>query len=255
VPCYVLNRICSFIPDTRLLPHPSDRNWLGCLGVAGFGKSIGSVFIQLSKHGDEIAARGNDYNLVVGRLSALHIVPKMILAHPVTGIGLGNYPLMRNDPMYLDGLPAVTEIEDLPALGIPGITAEMGVPITIWLVSLLLVPISGTEGKVPYSRWSHCSSRLHTLLEFSLTSFTRGLSPPACLEPPLPGASGRSEPPTQQETNDRLPGCTSRLAHRPAIMKPSSGTAATQHEWEDLAELDPLWAILTEKERSSVPGM
>jgi hypothetical protein len=104
------------------------------------GNQLGAYLYSYLNMGDEIAARGNDYNLVVGRLSALHIVPKMILAHPVTGIGLGNYPLMRNDPMYLDGLPAVTEIEDLPALGIPGITAEMGVPITIWLVSLLLVP-------------------------------------------------------------------------------------------------------------------
>ena len=30
---------------------------------------------------------------------------------------------------------------------------------------------------------------------------------------------------------------------------PVSKTAITQREWEDLAELDPLWAILTVRER------
>jgi hypothetical protein len=89
---------------------------------------------------EEIAERGRDYNLVVGRVSALHIVPKMIATHPFTGIGFGNYPLMRNDPNYLDGLPAITEVEDLPGLGLLGVAAEIGVPATVWLIVLFLIP-------------------------------------------------------------------------------------------------------------------
>jgi hypothetical protein len=89
---------------------------------------------------DEIAARGGDYHVIAGRVSALHIVPKMITTHPLTGIGFGNYPLMRNDPDYLDGLPAVTEVEDLPGLGIPSVAAEIGLPATLWLIVLLLSP-------------------------------------------------------------------------------------------------------------------
>lgn len=89
---------------------------------------------------EQLVARGDDLNLVVGRVSALHIVPKMITAHPWTGIGFGNYPLMRNDPQYLDGLPVITEVEDLPALGIPSIAAEIGIPGTIWLTFLLFRP-------------------------------------------------------------------------------------------------------------------
>jgi hypothetical protein len=89
---------------------------------------------------EEIAQRGRDYNLVVGRVSALHIVPKMVATHPLTGIGFGNYPLMRNDPNYLDGLPAITEVEDLPGLGLLGVAAEIGVPATVWLIVLLFIP-------------------------------------------------------------------------------------------------------------------
>jgi hypothetical protein len=89
---------------------------------------------------EEIAERGRDYNLVVGRVSALHIVPKMVATHPLTGIGFGNYPLMRNDPNYLDGLPAITEVEDLPGLGLLGVAAEIGVPATLWFIVLLFIP-------------------------------------------------------------------------------------------------------------------
>jgi hypothetical protein len=89
---------------------------------------------------EQLAARGTDLNLVVGRVSALYIVPKMISAHPVTGIGLGNYPLMRNDPHYLGILPAIPEIEDMAGIGIPGIAAEIGIPATLWLLVLLFIP-------------------------------------------------------------------------------------------------------------------
>ena len=114
------------------------------------GNQLLGYWYSYQNFDEELAARGNDYNLVVGRVSALHIVPKMILAHPITGIGFGNYPLMRNDPDYLDGLPTITEIEDLPALGIPAIAAEMGIPVTIWLMSLLFTPywISRKRGHV-----------------------------------------------------------------------------------------------------------
>jgi hypothetical protein len=83
---------------------------------------------------------GDDPNVVLGRIAALYIVPKMIVAHPVTGIGIGNYPLVRNDPDYLGFLPTITDLEDQPGLGFPGIAAEFGIPATLWLVVLLLRP-------------------------------------------------------------------------------------------------------------------
>jgi hypothetical protein len=89
---------------------------------------------------DNAAVLGRDPNLVLGRIAALYIVPRMIAAHPMTGIGIGNYSLMRNDPQYLGSLPTITDAEDLPGLGIPGIAAEMGIPATIWLLILLFKP-------------------------------------------------------------------------------------------------------------------
>jgi hypothetical protein len=89
---------------------------------------------------DKIALVGRDPNVVLGRIAALYIVPRMISAHPITGIGIGNYPIIRNDPHYLGSLPSMTDAEDLPAIGIPGIAAETGIPAALWLVVLLFAP-------------------------------------------------------------------------------------------------------------------
>jgi hypothetical protein len=108
--------------------------WLGLQRIVlGYIDS----FQNIEEH---IASQGLDPSLVMGRVAALYIVPRMISTHPVMGIGIGNYPLMRNDPHYLGSLPAITDVQDLPALGIPGIAAEMGIPATIWLMVLLFAP-------------------------------------------------------------------------------------------------------------------
>ena len=111
------------------------------------GNQLLGYLISYENIQQEIALRGNDYNLVVGRVSALYIVPRMIANHPLTGIGYGNYPLMRNDPLYLGPLPAITEVEDLPALGVPAIAAEMGIPATVWLMLLLFAPYWLSRGR------------------------------------------------------------------------------------------------------------
>lgn len=107
------------------------------LNLAG---SVSSYIYDYQNIEDVIAIRGIDPNLVMGRIAAAYIVPRMILAHPFTGIGFGNYPLMRNDPHYLGILPVITETEDLPALGIPSTAAEIGIPATAWLMVLLFAP-------------------------------------------------------------------------------------------------------------------
>jgi hypothetical protein len=83
---------------------------------------------------------GEDPSLVLGRVAAAYIVPRMIEAHPLTGIGIGNYPLMRNDPRYRGQLPDIRYVEDLPGLGITGDAAELGIPATLLLVSLFIAP-------------------------------------------------------------------------------------------------------------------
>lgn len=87
-----------------------------------------------------MAVLGNDSNLVLGRIAGAYIVPRMIAAHPITGIGIGNYPLMRNDPRYLGELPSVRYLEDQSGLGLAGYAAELGIPVTLLLIALLVAP-------------------------------------------------------------------------------------------------------------------
>lgn len=81
-----------------------------------------------------------DPNYVMGRVTGALIVPRMIAAHPIGGIGLGNYSLMRNDPEYLQGLPTVEEW-DLTGMGLVGAMAELGIPLALCLFAILLRPL------------------------------------------------------------------------------------------------------------------
>lgn len=67
---------------------------------------LASFYINDIKHiKEEVVKRPTDINLVMGRIAGIFIFPDMIKDHPVVGIGLGNYPLMRNNPDYLDFIP------------------------------------------------------------------------------------------------------------------------------------------------------
>lgn len=74
-----------------------------------------------------------------GRLAGAILVPRMIAAHPATGIGLGNYPILFNDPHYLQGLPYTGNWE-APGLGIVGYVAELGIPLFLYLLVILCSP-------------------------------------------------------------------------------------------------------------------
>lgn len=79
-----------------------------------------------------------DANFVQGRIAGLFIIPRMIAAHPWTGIGLGNYGILRNDPQYRGG--AAWGEPDEPGLGILGLAAETGVPLLLLLMICLTLP-------------------------------------------------------------------------------------------------------------------
>ncbi len=102
------------------------------------GKLLGYAYSYMN-FDEAFFYRGEDINLVMGRLTALMIVPRMVVAHPIAGIGVGNYSLMRNDPDYLQGLPTVDDW-DLTGMGLLGATAEFGIPLTLFLLALLLRP-------------------------------------------------------------------------------------------------------------------
>lgn len=80
-----------------------------------------------------------DGNYVYGRIAARFIVPRMIAAHPLTGIGWGNYGVLRNTPEYR-GASVWSDIADQPGLGVLGYAAEFGIPLLSFLGIILLLP-------------------------------------------------------------------------------------------------------------------
>jgi len=83
---------------------------------------------------------GSAYGGFGGRLAGAILVPRMIAAHPATGIGLGNYPLVFDDPNYLQGLPYTSSWES-PSIGIAGYVAELGFPLFAYLLFILCIPL------------------------------------------------------------------------------------------------------------------
>jgi O-antigen ligase len=79
-----------------------------------------------------------DPNVVQGRIAGLFLVPRMIAAHPFTGVGWGNYGIVRNDPQYR-GAAAWGE-PDEPGLGVLGLAAEIGLPLLGVLFVYLVLP-------------------------------------------------------------------------------------------------------------------
>lgn len=77
--------------------------------IVDYIQAYNNFFIILPYHME-------DYNLIMGRIAAVFIIPKMFAENPLFGIGLGNYAIVRNNPYYLGPLPSVDEW-DAPGLG------------------------------------------------------------------------------------------------------------------------------------------
>ena len=82
----------------------------------------------------------HDYNLVVGRVAGMYIMPRMVADHPISGVGFGNYPLIRNSPQYLQMLPD-EDVWDIPGLGLIEFTAELGIPMFLYLLWIVWTPV------------------------------------------------------------------------------------------------------------------
>jgi len=81
----------------------------------------------------------SERDLLYGRMAGAFMVRRMITVHPFAGIGWGNYPLVRNSPEYRGGYRWVDFIDD-PGLGILGTTADLGIPLTLFLISITFYP-------------------------------------------------------------------------------------------------------------------
>lgn len=80
-----------------------------------------------------------DPNFIYGRIAGAFIVPRMVEAHPLVGIGWGNYGLVRNAPEYR-GASAFAHLSDEPSLGILGMAGELGLPLVLFLGICLILP-------------------------------------------------------------------------------------------------------------------
>jgi hypothetical protein len=85
-----------------------------------------------------------NYNLVVGRVAGLFLVPRMIATHPWTGVGLANYGLVRNAYEYRGASVWVT-VADTPGLGLAGMVAEIGIPTSLYLLYILFLPLAAVR--------------------------------------------------------------------------------------------------------------
>ena len=84
--------------------------------------------------------RPTDYNYVVGRVAGLFLAPTMIKAHPWIGIGLGNYPIVRDDPRYRQGTPVIEPALDSPSLGPVDYIVDLGFPLFFYFTWVELAP-------------------------------------------------------------------------------------------------------------------
>lgn len=142
----ILVAACLCLTGITFAINRRQKALLACtfLAVAGvfLTVSAGHVFgyvYDLMNIDEMMAMRPGDPSLIMGRLTGALIVPRIVTAHPLVGVGLGNYSLVRNDPEYLQGLPPVDEW-DLSGLGLIGVAAELGIPLTLCLLILLLMP-------------------------------------------------------------------------------------------------------------------
>jgi hypothetical protein len=125
-----------------------------------------------------------DPNFVYGRVAGAFIVPRMLEAHPLTGIGWGNYGLLRNAPEYR-GASVFVEDEDDTGLGIFGTAAELGLPLFFLLLLCLIAPfvyLRSTNAPVWISNLAlvqpivHLSgAQLNLTYPWVVTSFALGL--------------------------------------------------------------------------------
>ena len=99
--------------------------------------------------GDSIIISSTNFDMAYGRVAAMFIAPRMAADNPILGVGLGNYSLTRNNPLYLGSFPQI-EGWDLSGLGIFTLLLEGGIAgLSLLLASYFLFskPSRAISGK------------------------------------------------------------------------------------------------------------
>jgi hypothetical protein len=105
-----------------------------------FQTQIAAYYEGAAKYQELSKLRSEDGNFVMGRVSGAVLAPRMIAAHPLLGIGWGNYPLVRDDPQYRRGSAFAISSTDSPSLGPIDYIVELGFPLWIYMNWILLKP-------------------------------------------------------------------------------------------------------------------
>jgi hypothetical protein len=116
-----------------------------CFAVVGALVNIPAQIAVYEQASDlyqkESNLKAEDANFVMGRVSGAILAPRMIAAHPLLGIGWGNYPLVRDDPQYRQGTAFLLGDVDSPSLGPIDYIVELGFPLWIYLTWISIKPI------------------------------------------------------------------------------------------------------------------
>lgn len=107
------------------------------VNIVGQLRGYAESYLNFSRLARE---RPHDTDLIEGRVMGAILVPIMVAHHPISGIGIGNYSLERNNPEYLGTFPKAPGW-DLPGLGLLGDAAEFGIPLLLYLCWLLWRPV------------------------------------------------------------------------------------------------------------------
>jgi hypothetical protein len=127
------------------------RRWaiFGGLTVAtiAFGSLVNirqqiDMYRQASARYQELSnLKSQDGNFVMGRIAGAVLAPRMIAAHPLLGIGWGNYPLVRDNPEYRQGSAFEIGTTDAPSLSVIDYIVELGFPLWLYLIWAELKPV------------------------------------------------------------------------------------------------------------------
>ncbi len=106
--------------------------------------NIGSMYFkELDKIRTSVRERQEDPYLILGRVSGLYIVPKIIEKNPILGIGIGNYPLIRNNKEYRTFFPVppkkMIDIDSHGLGGIVDIIVDMGLLGFIFFLTIIIL--------------------------------------------------------------------------------------------------------------------
>lgn len=100
------------------------------------------TYVKLSATYQKLSnKKSTDGNYVMGRVSGAILGPRMVKAHPLVGIGWGNYPLVRDDPAYRQGTAFSIAKIDSPSLGPLDYMVELGLPLWMYMTWLALKPV------------------------------------------------------------------------------------------------------------------